>query len=143
MPGSLTTRSQTASRDGETARVAFGVRHTLGAPDGITIAAQWLAYAHPYRRFASVLADRRARLGADVGRYSFIAEDLHLLSPAGLPAHTRIIHEHLVCPERRCCGSRSTDRHQAGLASSRDALAGGSPRKSRLPSATPCWRRMS
>jgi hypothetical protein len=93
MPGSLTTRSQTASRDGETARVAFGVRHTLGAPDGITIAAQWLAYAHPYRRFASVLADRRARLGADVGRYSFIAEDLHLLSPTGLPAHAWIIHE--------------------------------------------------
>ena len=92
MPGSLTTRSQTASRDGETARVAFGVRHTLGAPDGITIAAQWLAYAHPYRRFASVLADQRARLGADVGRYSFIAEDLHLLSPTGLPAHTSIIH---------------------------------------------------
>ena len=92
MPGSLTTRSQTASRDGETARVAFGVRHTLGAPDGITNAAQWLAYAHPCRRFAPVLADRRARLGADVGRYSFIAEDLHLLSPAGLPAHARIIH---------------------------------------------------
>ena len=90
MPGSLTTRSQTASRDGETARVAFGVRHTLGAPDGITIAAQWLAYAHPYRRFASVLADQRARLGADVGRYSFIVEDLHLLSPAGLPAHACI-----------------------------------------------------
>ena len=92
MPGSLTTRSQTASRDGETARVAFGVRHTLGAPDGITIAARWLAYAHPCRRFASVLADRRARLGADVGRYSFIAEDLHLLSPTGLPAHACIIH---------------------------------------------------
>jgi hypothetical protein len=90
MPGSLTTRSQTASRDGETARVAFGVRHTLGAPDGITIAAQWLAYAHPYRRFASVLADQRARLGADVGRYSFIAEDLHLLSPTGLPAHVAV-----------------------------------------------------
>ena len=89
MPGSLTTRSRIASRDGETARVAFGVRHTLGAPDDITIAAQWLAYAHPYRRFASVLADQRARLGADVGRYSFIAEDFHLLSPAGLPAHAR------------------------------------------------------
>jgi hypothetical protein len=90
MPGSLTTRSRTASRDDETACVAFGVGHTLGAPDGITIAARWLACAHPYRRFASVLAGRRARLGADVGRYSFIAEDLHLLSPAGLPAHARI-----------------------------------------------------
>ena len=87
MPGSLTTRSRTVSRDGETARVAFGVRHTLGTPDGITIAAQWLAYAHPYRRFASVLADQRARLGADVGRYSFIVVDLHHLLLAGLPAH--------------------------------------------------------
>ena len=87
MPGSLTTRSRAASRDGETARVAFGVRHTLGAPDGITIAAQWLAYAHPCRHFASVLADRRARLGADVGRYSFIAVDSHHLLLAGLPAH--------------------------------------------------------
>jgi hypothetical protein len=91
MPGSLTTRSRAASRDGEAARVVFGVRHTLNAPDGITIAARWLAYAHPYRRFAPALADRHARLGADVGRYSFITEDLHLLSPAGLPAHARII----------------------------------------------------
>jgi hypothetical protein len=93
MPGSLTTRSRAASRDDKAARVVFGVRHTLDAPDGITIAAQWLAYAHPCRRFAPALAGRRARLGADVGRYSFIAEDLHLLSPAGLPAHARIIHE--------------------------------------------------
>ena len=92
MPGSLTTRSQTTSRVDEAVDIVFGVRHTLDAPDGITIAARWLAYAHPYRRFAPALADRRARLGADVGRYSFIAEDLHLLSPAGLPAHAWIIH---------------------------------------------------
>jgi hypothetical protein len=91
MPGSLTTRSRAASRDDEAARVAFGIRHALGAPDGITIAARWLACAHPCRRFAPVLADRDARLGADVGRYSFIAEDSHLLPPAGLPAHARII----------------------------------------------------
>ena len=87
MPGCLTTRSRTASRVGETVHIAFGVRHTLDAPDGITIAARWLAYAHPYRRFASVLADQRARLGADVGRYSFIVVDLHHLLLAGLPAH--------------------------------------------------------
>src|SRR3954462_1331318 len=93
MPGSLTTRSRAASRDDEAARVAFGIRHALGAPDGITIAARWLACAHPCRRFAPVLADRDARLGADVGRYSFIAEDSHLLPPAGLPALARIIHE--------------------------------------------------
>ena len=49
--------------------------------------AQWLAYALPYRRFVAVLADVNARLGADVGRYSFIVVDLHHLLLAGLPAH--------------------------------------------------------
>ena len=41
----------------------------------------------PCRRFADILADACARLGADVGRYSFIAVDLHPLLLAGLPAH--------------------------------------------------------
>ena len=41
----------------------------------------------PCRRFADILADACARLGADVGRYSFIAVDLHHLLLAGLPAH--------------------------------------------------------
>jgi hypothetical protein len=42
----------------------------------------------PCRRFADVLADARARLGADVGRYSFIEVDLHHILLAGLPAHS-------------------------------------------------------
>ncbi len=42
----------------------------------------------PCRRFADVLADACARLGADVGRYSFIAVDFHHLLLAGLPAHS-------------------------------------------------------
>jgi len=46
-----------------------------------------LAYALPYRRFADALADACARLGADVGRYSFIVVDFHHLLLAGLPAH--------------------------------------------------------
>src|SRR5437588_12321087 len=41
----------------------------------------------PTRRFAAVLADANARLGADVDRYSFIVVDLHHLLLAGLPAH--------------------------------------------------------
>ena len=49
-------------------------------------AAQWLAYALPYRRFADALADACARLGADVDRYSFIVVDFHHLLLAGLPA---------------------------------------------------------
>jgi hypothetical protein len=53
----------------------------------LAFAAQWLAYALPYRRFAAVLADPNARLGADVDRYSFIVVDSHHLLLAGLPAH--------------------------------------------------------
>jgi hypothetical protein len=41
----------------------------------------------PCRRFALTLAGHDARLGADVTRYVFIVEDLHLLLLAGLPAH--------------------------------------------------------
>src|SRR6266403_4335793 len=59
---------------------------TASAP-GLAFAAQWLAYALPYRRFVAVLADANARLGADVDRYSFIVVDLHHLLLAGLPAH--------------------------------------------------------
>ena len=33
----------------------------------------------PYRRFAVALADGRARLRVDAGRYSFIVSDLHRL----------------------------------------------------------------
>src|SRR5208283_3697055 len=49
---------------------------------------RWLAYMLPCRRFADVLADACARLGADVGRYSFIAVDFHHILLAGLPAHS-------------------------------------------------------
>jgi len=45
-------------------------------------------YMLPCRRFADVLADACARLGADVGRYSFIEVDLHHKLLAGLPAHS-------------------------------------------------------
>ena len=43
--------------------------------------------AYPYRRFADILADACARLGADAVRYSFIAVDSHHLLHDGLPAH--------------------------------------------------------
>ena len=46
-----------------------------------------LACTLPCRRFAGILADANARLGADADRYSFIAVDLHHLLLAGLPAH--------------------------------------------------------
>ena len=61
---------------------------TVSAP-GIqfSIAAQWLACTFPCRRFAGILTNACARLGADAVRYSFIVVDLHHLLLAGLPAH--------------------------------------------------------
>ena len=41
----------------------------------LAFAAQWLAYALPYRRFVGSLTGANARLGADVDRYSFIVVD--------------------------------------------------------------------
>ena len=41
----------------------------------------------PCRRFADILTNAGARLGADVVRYSFIVVDLHHLLLAGLPTH--------------------------------------------------------
>src|SRR5947199_4701418 len=86
MPGSSTTPGRPGARNGAPVRVAFRTRSSVGTR-GLAFAAQWLAYALPYRRFVAVLADANARLGADVDRYSFIVVDLHHLLLAGLPAH--------------------------------------------------------
>jgi hypothetical protein len=51
-------------------------------------AAQWLAYALPYRRFAVTLTSANARLGADADRYSFTVVDFHLLLFAGFDRRT-------------------------------------------------------
>ena len=60
---------------------------SVGTRRQFSIAAQWLACTFPCRRFADILTDAGARLGADVVRYSFIVVDLHHLLLAGLPAH--------------------------------------------------------
>ena len=87
MPGSSTTPGRPGARADAPVRVAFRIRNSVGTRDK-SFAAQWLACALPCRRFAAVLADDRARLGADVVRYSFIVADLHRLLLAGLPAHS-------------------------------------------------------
>jgi len=51
-----------------------------------TLAAQWLAYVFPYRRFPTPSRMPAHGSGADVARYTFIAADLHRLLLAGLPA---------------------------------------------------------
>src|SRR6266568_4599209 len=86
MPGSSTTPGRSDLAMMRPKRVAFRTRNGVGTR-GLAFAAQWLAYALPYRRFVAVLADANARLGADVDRYSFIVVDLHHLLLAGLPAH--------------------------------------------------------
>src|SRR5437868_13044062 len=86
MPGSSTTPGRSDLAMVRPKRVAFRARNSVGTR-GLAFAAQWLAYALPYRRFIGVLTDANARLGADVDRYSFIVVDLHHLLLAGLPSH--------------------------------------------------------
>ena len=85
MPGSKTTQGRTGTRKIAPVRVAFRAVNGVGSRD-MSFAAQRLAYALRYRRFAHTLASMHARLGADVDRYSFIAVDFHHLLLAGLPA---------------------------------------------------------
>jgi hypothetical protein len=91
MPGSSTTPGRSDLAMVRPKRVAFRARNSVGTR-GLAFAAQWLAYALPYRRFVAVLTDTNARLGADVDRYSFIVVDLHHLLLAGLPAHFESYH---------------------------------------------------
>jgi hypothetical protein len=66
MPGSQTALGQTDTRNSVPAHLAFRQQNGVSAQDDVDFAAQWLAYAIPCRRFADILADACARLGADV-----------------------------------------------------------------------------
>ena len=83
MPVSLTTPGWADARNNASVHVAFRKTDDVGTRDFQAFAAQWLAYAFPYRRFDAALADCAARLGADAGCYSFIVADFHHLLPAG------------------------------------------------------------
>src|SRR6266568_4820500 len=87
MPGSSTTPGRPIACVGALGHIAFRYTDSVGTRDPFSIAAQWLACTFPCRRFADILADACARLGADVVRYSFIVVDLHHLLLADLPAH--------------------------------------------------------
>jgi hypothetical protein len=88
MPGSQTTPGPVGARNNAPASFAFRQVNNVGTRVYNAFAAQWLAYTLPYRRFAVALADVYARLGGDVGCYSFIAVDFHHILLAGLPAHS-------------------------------------------------------
>jgi hypothetical protein len=66
MPGSTTAPGRADTRNNVLVRVAFRQQYGVGARNDVDFAAQWLAYAIPCRRFAGVLTDHCARLGADV-----------------------------------------------------------------------------
>jgi hypothetical protein len=87
MPDSPTTPGLPSACANALEYIAFRYTDSVGARDWFSIAAQWLACTYPDRRFADVLTDACARLGANADRYSFIAVDLHHLLLAGLPAH--------------------------------------------------------
>ena len=87
MPGSPTTPGRRGACASALLRVAFRHLNGVSTRGKTSFAARWLACTYPCRRFADILANACARLGADVVRYSFIAGDLHPLLLAGLPAH--------------------------------------------------------
>ena len=88
MPGSTTTPGHMSTRVIAPTCVAFHTHNGVGTRDKNPFAAQWLACALPYRRFADALTDACARIGGDVDSYSFIAVDFHHILLAGLPAHS-------------------------------------------------------
>ena len=91
MPGSSTTPGCPSACVGALGHIAFRYTDSVGARNQFSFAAQWLACTFPCRRFADILADACARLGADAVRYSFIAVDLHHLLLAGFYRRTEIL----------------------------------------------------
>jgi hypothetical protein len=109
MPGSKTTPGRPGARAFPRPSVLPSALTTASAPGFAAFAAQWLAYALPYRRFACTLAGACARLGADAVRYSFIVVDSHHLLLAGFPAHCQ-------CRSRASGGIRVRRREFIALA---------------------------
>jgi hypothetical protein len=105
MPGSSTTPGRSELAMVRPKRVAFRARNSVGTR-GLAFAAQWLAYALPYRRFAGVLTDANARLGADVDRYSFIG-GLAPPTPCRSPGALRVSHAQ---PRSRVSRSKDVSR---------------------------------
>ena len=85
---SATAPGRPGACSGAPGRVAFHQRNGIGTQIDVAFAAQWLAYAIPYRRFAHALTVADAPLGADVVCYSFIVVDLHHLLLACVSAHS-------------------------------------------------------
>ena len=104
--------------------IAFHLRNSVSTRDMNLYGAQWLAYVLPYRRFAAALTDDRARLGANVDRYSFIVSDFAPTTRCRSPAHCEklwtlskftvpqgeiVEYDCLVPSRRECLGAMAAD----------------------------------
>src|SRR5262245_64375118 len=130
MPGSPTTPGHMGACDVASIRVAFHTCDSVG-PRNDSFAAQWLAYALPYRRFARTVAGACARLRADAVRYSIIVRDSHPLLLAGFTGapHARVCahagpfgRSHYRA--RTCCLPLFPRRQHPGLGTFRGSMAG-------------------
>ena len=90
MPGSATTRGWLVSCDDDTDHLAFCWTENISAPN-LSYAAQYLAYALPYQRFACGLTTTRAWLGGRCGSLRLhrdgLAPSTFRRSP-GAPVHS-------------------------------------------------------
>jgi hypothetical protein len=86
MPGSTTTRGRRLSLDHDARSVAFCRTEDIGTPK-LVFAAQWLAYALPYQRFATALTGppRMTHSRSAAGRQRRHPDDLSAM-PRWLPA---------------------------------------------------------
>jgi hypothetical protein len=60
MPGSLTTPGRPGTRADAPGHIAFRSHNSVGIPEIVTFAAQWLACPHPCQRFAPDFAASNA-----------------------------------------------------------------------------------
>ena len=110
---------------------AFRGVNNVGTRVYNAFAAQWLAYTLPYRRFAVILAEDCARIGGDVGCYSFIAVDSHHILLAGLPAHSRSQGPALWHAIQNAHSSGGGTKVSNPVSSSGEAVSPGSSRSAR------------
>ena len=91
MPGSPTTPDRSGARISAPDRVAFRRLNSVGTRDKVSFAAQWLAYTLPYRRFADILTNACARLGADAGSLHLHRDGLAPSTPCRSPGALKLL----------------------------------------------------
>jgi hypothetical protein len=86
-----------------TGHVAFRYTDSVGTREQFSIAAQWLAYTYPCRRFTCILTNARARLGVDHPRGA-----THQIAPGSTKKQQRC---NRYAPVPTCASCNATDLH--------------------------------